>query len=84
MRYYKKIDNDYILFIGTGVGGEEITGEEYRYLLSVIHGCPVAEAGYRYLLKSDLTWELVEAPAVDADPEISDAEALAIILGGDI
>lgn len=83
MRYYKKIDNDYILAIGTGFGGEEITHEEYEHILSMIRSAPNAEPGYQYRLKADLAWELVEAPAVDTDPEISDAEALAIILGGE-
>jgi hypothetical protein len=83
MRYYKKIEGDFLLAIGTGVGGEEITNEEYEHILSVIRNCPTAEPGYQYRLKADLAWELVEAPAADTDPEISDAEALAIILGGE-
>lgn len=82
MRYYKKIEGDFLLAIGTGAGGVEITQEEYKHILSVIRNAPTAEIGYQYRLKADLTWELVEAPSVDADPDISDAEALAIILGG--
>lgn len=84
MRYYKKIEGDYLLAVGTGAGGEEITNEEYEHILSVIQSSPTADPGYQYRLKADLTWEKVNAPAVDTDPEISDAEALAIILGGDI
>lgn len=83
MRHYKKIVGDHILSIGTGAGGEEITQEEYENVLSVIRSAPTAEDGYQYRLKMDLTWELVEAPTMDTDPELTDSEALAIILGGD-
>ena len=82
MRYYKIIEDGYVLSIGTGSGGSEITKEEYEDIISVIRSAPTAESGYQYRLKADLTWELVEAP-VDTDPELSDSEALAIILGGE-
>ena len=84
-KYYKNIDGDYITAIGTGIGNEAITKEEYDHILSVIHSRPTAESGYMYKLCTDLTWELVEAPQqpVEADPEISDETALNIILGGD-
>ena len=36
MRYYKQIQDNYILGIGTGYGGEEITESEYNALLSEI------------------------------------------------
>lgn len=37
MRYYKQCDDDgHLLFIGTGVGGEEITESEYNDLLEEI------------------------------------------------
>ena len=80
-KYYKKIAGDYIAAIGTGIGDTEITQEEYDHILSVIRSCPVAEPGYMYKLKTDLTWELVEAPEVPVSDEISDQEALDIILG---
>ena len=83
MRYYKNIETDYITGIGTGVGGEEITQEEYETILSVVRSCPIPEAGYDYRLKTDLTWELVEAPE-PVDEEIGADEALDIILGGEI
>lgn len=82
MRYYKTINGDYLLTIGTGAGGEEITQEEYEHILSVIRNRPIPEEGFDYRLKADLTWELVELPPEDNDPELSDAEALDIILGG--
>ncbi|MBQ7887540.1 MAG: hypothetical protein IJ313_11715 [Clostridia bacterium] len=81
-KYYKHVEGEYIAAIGTGPGGEEITREEYDQILSVICACPTAETGYMYKLRSDLTWELVQAPAA-SDPIISDSEALSIILGGE-
>ena len=36
MRYYKLIENDTIIAIGTGAGGTEITESEYNTLLSEI------------------------------------------------
>lgn len=65
MRYYKRIENDYLLSIGTGSGHEEITAEEYEQILNVIRSKPTTETGYDYRLKADLTWELYEVPAVD-------------------
>lgn len=82
MRYYKIIEDGYVLSIGTGLGGSEITKEEYDNLLSVIRSAPTAGPGFQYRLKTDLTWDLAEAPG-DTDPELSDSEALAIILGGE-
>lgn len=65
MRYYKHIENDYVLYIGTGPGGEEITAEEYENILTIIKSRPAAEVGYGYRLKTDLTWELYELPPVE-------------------
>ena len=65
MRYYKHIENDYVLYIGTGPGGEEITAEEYENILTIIRSRPTAEVGYGYRLKTDLNWELYELPPVE-------------------
>ena len=45
---------------------------------------PIAPDGYGYCLTDDLKWELVElsTPLEDADYDLMDEEALAIILGG--
>lgn len=82
-KYYKNIEGEYITGIGTGIGDMEIIQEEYEYILSIIRNRPTPEAGYTYKLRTDLTWELVEAPVEPVDDEISDAEALDIILGGE-
>lgn len=80
MRYYKLIENGYIVGIGTGPGGVEITVEEYNKILALVKAKPTAEAGYDYWLKEDLTWELVEVPIIDpTDEEISGNELLTMI-----
>lgn len=79
--YYKHIEDDYITCIGTGIGQTEITRDEYDHILAVILSSPTAEAGYQYRLRTDLTWELVELPHDIDDPDLSDAEAMDIILG---
>ena len=86
MRYYKKIEDGYIVAIGTGGGGEEISKEEYDELLALIKAKPTAEEGFDYRLRDDLTWEKYEVPIVEDvdDDEISDEEALSIIMGESI
>lgn len=85
MRYFKALSDGYIYAIGTGSGGTEITEAEYNNILGIIRNGQTAHGSYRYLLKSDLTWERLETPVTpdDADPELSAEEALDIILGGD-
>ena len=75
MRYYKTTNNGYIISIGTGFGGTEITEQEYAEILAVIRNKPTARDGYDYRLKTDLTWELVELPPVEPEPP-TDEEAL--------
>lgn len=83
MRYGKYVVDEYIIGIGTGSGGEEITEQEYQELLDIIRGCPAPDDGFGYRLKSDLNWEQYELPVVDSE-DISEAEALEILLGGGI
>lgn len=83
MRHYKQIENESILAIGTGYGGIEITPEEYAQIMAAIQNRPEPPQGYDYRLKTDLTWEQYEIPPIEeSDEEISDSEALAIMLGG--
>ena len=42
MRYYKLIEDGYLIAIGTGVGGVEISEEEYSSHLTHIRTCPEA------------------------------------------
>lgn len=85
MRYYKLTESDYLMAIGAGHGGTEITESEYNNILSIIRSRPTPPAGCGYRLKTDLTWEQYELPPEpepsDTD-EITDDEAMAIILGG--
>lgn len=62
--------------------GKEITAAEYKNILSIIRNKPTAPDGYGYRVNDELEWELYELPTEDDDPEISEAEALEIILGG--
>lgn len=80
--YYKHIEDGFITSIGTGMGQTEITQEEYDSILAVIQSRPTPEAGFDYRLCEDLTWEQVECP-IDDDPELSEQEAMDIILGGE-
>ena len=82
--FYKQISDNYIVSIGTGNGGTEITEAEYNEIMSVIRSCP-NEEGKGYRLKTDLTWEEYDLPPVlepSDDDEISTDEALNILLGG--
>ena len=67
-RYYKQTDSMYILAVGVGVGGIEISADEYSEILSVIQNRPTAE-GKGYRLKADLTWISIHAPAWGATPK---------------
>ena len=84
MRHYKRIENEYIIMIGTGCGDTEISKTEYEEIMSVFMTKPTPPEGYDYRLREDLTWEEYQLPIIDpAEEEISDEEALAIILGGE-
>ena len=84
MRYYKQISGDYIISIGTGYGGTEITEAKYNELMAIIQNAPKSD-GKGYKLRTDLTWEEYDLPPVPEpsdDDEISTDEALNILLGG--
>ena len=78
-KYYKNLDGNYITGIGTGLGDVEITQEEYENILSVIRSRPAPDPGYDYRLHTDLTWELVEAPADPGDEEATDEDYIAAL-----
>lgn len=82
MRNYKTIESGYIVSIGTGSGGAEITEQEYAKILAAIRNKPTTPEGYDYRLKTDLTWEEYALEPPDPDPEIDDAELLTILMGG--
>lgn len=82
---FKQISSDgYITAIGTGPGGTKITESEYNEILTIIRNRP-QQAGKGYRLKTDLTWEeydLPPEPEPSDEDEISNDEALDILLGG--
>ena len=84
MRFYKQTSNNYITAVGTGAGGKEIVKAEYDKIMEKIQNRPVTE-GKGYRLKTDLTWEaydLPPEPEPSDDDELSDTQALNILLGG--
>ena len=84
MRYYKMIIDGYLVAVGSGSGGTEITAEEYAELLNIIRTKPVASEGYDYRLKSDLTWGLYELPIIppiEEEATTEDYEAALAELG---
>lgn len=85
MRYYKNVENGYIIAIGTGGGGTEITESEYEEIFDVIQHKPQRTETLDYHLRVDLTWEEYDRPPEpepDPDEEI-DSDELANILLGD-
>lgn len=60
MTYYLNSRDGYIISISTNSGATEITKEEYENILALIKNKPMCEEGYEYMLKTDLTWELVK------------------------
>ena len=80
MRYYKVVSAGYILSIGTGPTGDEITEEEYSEILKVIRNKPAGSDTTDHSLRTDLTWE--EYAVEPVDPDIDEAEAYDIIFGG--
>ena len=68
MGYFKQVSDDgYILVIGTGRNGIEITEEEYNKILSEFKNKPVSDEQHDYYLREDLTWEEYELPELDED-----------------
>ena len=61
--------------------GNEITYSKYVEILEMLRNRPSVPVGFSYRLTAELEWELFELPIVE-DEEISEAEALDIILGG--
>lgn len=82
--YKKIIQNDYIVAIGIGDFGTDITENEYTEILAIIRNKPQRTETTDYRLKTDLTWEAYEVePQPDhEDEEVDDSEALSILLGG--
>lgn len=89
MRFYKLITDGYIIAIGTGSNGDEITESEYNEIMSIIK-TPREEppTDYIWMLRADtLEYELVYSPAPtpeEPEAEISDYKSALTELGVDM
>ena len=95
MRYYKLIENDTLIAIGTGAGGVEITEAEYNALLSEIRTkAALVDKLYSGEITIDAVpgeWqeeiqrrvdERIAAEGTAEEQDIPAEEALNILLGG--
>lgn len=57
MKFYKVIEDGYIVAIGVNIGGVEIEKSEYERLLNIIQNKPVVSEDFDYRLDTDLKWE---------------------------
>lgn len=60
MKYTKYIVDGYILAVGNGGMGIEISEEEYEHIMTVIHNKPTPTESMDYRLTTELTWEPFE------------------------
>lgn len=74
MRHYKILDGGYIVFVGVGMGGTEISEAEYNTILAVIHNKPKATDTTDYRLREDLSWEAYEIERPEPVAEEANAE----------
>lgn len=83
-RYFAIVKDGVIFCVGIGEQAEEISRERYEAVIDAIKNPPVPRDGYGHRLKTDLSWEefKIEESQPMPDEEISDAEALSILLGG--
>lgn len=72
--------NGYIISIGKGLSGEEITEERFNLILNIIKQKPARTTTTDFRLTEDLTWEEYEHDP-DPDPEPSSDEILDILMG---
>ena len=80
VRKYRKDSNGYLIMVGTGNGGTEITEQEYSEILDVLKTKPQGTETTDYRLKSDLTWEAYTIEPVEPQPT---AEEIVNILTGE-
>lgn len=82
MRYYKDIQNGFIVAIGTGGGGVEITETEYESIMAVIQDKPARTETTDYHLTESLEWVEYERIDPPDEDEPSAEEVVDILLGG--
>lgn len=73
--FVKQIENGYVMSIGVGSDGAEITQDEYDEIMRIIADRPTAPDGYCYRLRADtLEYELCELPAPTDEADTQDYE----------
>lgn len=82
MRYYKHIQDGFIIAIGTGGGGVEITETEYESILAAISNKPARTETTDYHLTESLEWVEYERIEPPDESEPSAEEVVDILLGG--
>lgn len=70
MKYYKNIENDYIVSISTQQGQIEITRDEYEGILFLVKIAP-REEGFVYKLKENLSWDRVEVEYEETEEDFA-------------
>lgn len=83
MLKYKIVTDGYIMAIGYGSIGQQITDAEYNQILELIQNRPTDTETIGYMLKEDLTWEQYDKEPPVPYVEEPDAEELLNILTGE-
>ena len=74
-------EGNYIISVGMGNAGDEVTEERYNEILAAIRSKPQRTETTDYRLKTDLTWEPYKVDP-EPEPEPDAEEILNIIFGG--
>ena len=76
--------NGYIICVGDGDGGVEISDERYAAIIQSLENKPQPTETIDYKLKTNLTWEEYEIDhKPEPEPEPEAEELLGILLGGE-
>lgn len=62
MRYFKIVADRYIIAVGIGVMGIEISKDEYEHIQNMIADCPIPNRGYGHRLTDYFKWEEYALP----------------------
>lgn len=82
MKRYLYILNGFIVAVGTDPNGTETDEATYNKILQLVREKPPRSDTTDYRLRTDLTWEPYTIEPPETDPDVGDAEALEILLGG--
>ena len=83
MRYYKHVENNFLIYIGTGDGvGTEINKTEYNSISSIINNKPADNETHYYMLNDEtLEYEALERsePIILPEPTYTLDEAATLL-----